>query len=1064
VSVEPIASRRREVSCLALTFFYDFLESRGFSRREIQEGLPYEPAWLDDRLNWIDYATFLEIERRVAALFPDVPDLFYVIGLTFASTKGLGFTRVVVRGLFSPHTIYSRIPTLVSRFLFPFVTITFTPEGPSSVRGHYVFAPDFPPSNAFIATVRGILAGVPQILGAPPARVHVQRLGSHEVVFDVRISEWTGFFERLRGWVGALSAASRIKLQAVRDAAEELEETNRLLQEKVVALTEAKRALDGRVRDLTLLNALARATTGDLELRPLLRRSSTAISKGLDDAPVALLLAEGDPAGFVVGAVVRVPAAEQRELRTLSSPESPACVKLTRGAGKLRLGTRSWSTTPLLHREHLVGALLVGLPEADTADPALFEAMAGQLAVSIANAQSYQLIGELHDNLEIRVRERTAELEEARTSLQDTVERLEQADRAKSAFFTGVNHDLLTPLTLVLGPLEDLRAVLRAGRTDDLLANVEKAQQNAHELQQLVLDLVDLARLDANVLELARTDLELVGLISEVTETLRPLADKRGIHLTAELSTDPVGVRGDPKLLRRVVVNLIGNALKYSRPHDRVTVRVRAVRGEAELEVQDTGPGIDPADQARIFERFARASTDRTVMGSGIGLTMARDMVAAHGGSIELESAPGAGALFRVRLPLGTAAHDAPVLPAPAPAPRRAEEAVALGDVPPGLELERMPTATSPSPTRTRILVVEDNPEMREFLVQILRRAHHVHAVGDAREAWAIAERDLPDVIVSDVMMRPMDGLTLCKQLKASVATRGIPVLLVSARHGSEAVLDAFAAGADDYVTKPFSPPELLARVDAQVRIRSLAMALLRMEKQYSLGVLSAGIAHELLNPVNAVVNAVPPLRRTVDRLAPDPASREVTQAHALLEAVEVSGRRMHMVVKGILAYTRQDALPRAQTGRLSEEIEAVLTILRYRLSNVKIHRQFAWDEPILHYPEWINQVVMNLLVNALDAIGEEGVIWIDVTKQAQHVHIRVRDSGPGIPPDLRERIFTPFFTTKPPGKGTGLGLAIVREIVAMHRGSIDLDPSVVGGAAFVVSLPVEHGDLAMEA
>ncbi|MFN7144223.1 MAG: ATP-binding protein, partial [Myxococcota bacterium] len=454
---------------------------------------------------------------------------------------------------------------------------------------------------------------------------------------------------------------------------------------------------------------------------------------------------------------------------------------------------------------------------------------------------------------------------------------------------------------------------------------------------------------------------------------------------------------------------------------------------------------------------------DGAIAGSGIGLAMARALVNAHGGSLQLESDPGAGALFRVRLPLGSAAHAPPVLPSPGAPPAVTADAVDLDeDVPVHLLLEPRDTPTS-GPPRPRVLVVEDNPQMRAFLVQILRRTHHVRDVADAREARAIAERDMPDIIVSDVMMRPMDGLALCKELKANLGTRNIPILLVSARHGAEAVLEAFAAGADDYVTKPFSPPELLARVNAQIRIRSLATALLRMEKQYSLGVLSAGIAHELLNPVNAVVNAVPPLRRTVDRLAPDPSTREVLQAHALLEAVEVSGRRMHGVVKGILAYTRQDAQPHPQTSRLSEEIEAVLTILRYRLEQVTVHRRFDWDEPILHYPERIDQVVMNLVVNAIDAMPAGGELWIHVERVGDNVCIRVRDGGPGVPPELRERIFTPFFTTKPPGKGTGLGLAIAREIVAMHRGTLELDPSDAGGAAFVVTLPLERGPLAVE-
>ena len=319
----------------------------------------------------------------------------------------------------------------------------------------------------------------------------------------------------------------------------------------------------------------------------------------------------------------------------------------------------------------------------------------------------------------------------------------------------------------------------------------------------------------------------------------------------------------------------------------------------------------------------------------------------------------------------------------------------------------------------------------------------------------------MPDVVVSDVMMAPMDGLELARRLKGDIQTRSIPVVLLSARHGSEAVLAAFAAGADDYVTKPFSPPELVARVAAQVRIRTLATTLFRMEKQYSLGLLSAGIAHEMLNPVNAVVNAVPPLRRSIERMG-TAGTREATQAAALLEAVEVSGRRMHSVVRGILAYTRQDPAPKPTFGRLSDDIQSVLTILRYRLADVTVHEQYAYDDAVLHYPEWVNQVVLNLVSNALDAIKDRGELWISVERTQHEAVLRVRDNGPGVPPDIRERIFDPFFTTKPPGKGTGLGLAITREVAAMHRGRVELVPSDAG-AEFALSIPLERA-LALEA
>ncbi len=1051
------------MSCLALTFFYDYLESHGIPRRDLQADLPYAPAWLDDRLNWIDFDTFRVMEGRVARMFPGVPDLFYDIGLTFAATKGLGFVRVVMRGLFSPSQMYARFPTLVERFLFPFVKIRIEQVDPTRVRAHYTFSPEVTPSEAFLDTVRGVLAGVPPFMGAPPANVRMIRESAHDVVFDIVLTEWTGVGARLAGTWKRITTIPRQRFLNLGEAASELEEANHLLQEKLTALTEAKRQLDRKVRDLTVLNALARAVTSEMDARRILRSAANTISDGLGKVPVALLLVDGEPGGFVLAAHRGLAQGELTELQVLSQADAPVTVRVSRAPTHVRLAGRTWAANPMRSHDRLVGAMLIGLDEAEE-DPALLESMAGQLAISVENALSFRVIADLSDHLEVRVRERTAELEEARTSLQDTVVRLEQADQAKDRFFTNVSHDFLTPLTLIIAPLEDLEAEIAAGRHGEVEETVRAARQNAVALEHLVRELLDIAKFDAGALAMNRVELELCDLVQDVISTLRPLGDRKSITLYAELPDEPVSVLGDKALLRRVVVNLVGNAIKYLNFRDRVVVRVRVEGEVAVLEIDDNGPGIALDEQVHIFERFTRGRRGASVEGTGLGLAMARDIVRAHEGTVDVTSEPGHGACFQVRLPRGgNAARVWTTLDTPPLAEAHVVDAVDLdNDVPTLLAIE----GGDPSGvrSRTQVLVVEDNPEMRDFLVRVLSRDHHVRAVSDARQAQVIITRDMPDVVVTDVMMAHVDGLELCRLLKGTVATRAIPVLLVSARHGSEAVLQAFAAGADDYITKPFSPPELRARINAQIRIRLLATTLLRMEKQYSLGVLSAGIAHEMLNPVNAVVNAVGPLRRSFDRLAADSLSRDARQAQALLDAIAVSGQRMHSVVKGILAYTRQDHTPRAQSGRLSEEIEAVLTILRYRMTDVTIHRHYDWDEPVMQYPEWIDQVVMNLVVNALDAAGERGEIWIHTERVLDTVCIRIRDTGPGVPPELRERIFTPFFTTKPPGKGTGLGLAVAREIVAMHRGKLELDHTVQSGAEFVVTLPLERPAMVLEA
>jgi len=267
---------------------------------------------------------------------------------------------------------------------------------------------------------------------------------------------------------------------------------------------------------------------------------------------------------------------------------------------------------------------------------------------------------------------------------------------------------------------------------------------------------------------------------------------------------------------------------------------------------------------------------------------------------------------------------------------------------------------------------------------------------------------------------------------------------------------------------KPFSPPELLARIDAQLRIRQLTISLLRSEKQAALGIVSAGVAHEVLNPLNVIVNSVPVLDRTFQRVQAGSAKeRDLTTAASLLKMMDTSAVRIRKVVQAFRTFARQEpGKLLLHATRLDEAIDAVLSILQYRFSEqIRIHRDYRFVGPAVCYTELLEQVVMNVVVNASDAIGGvAGNIWIDTDRVGDDVHIRVRDDGPGVPAAERERIFTPFYTTKPPGSGTGLGLAISREILALHRGRVELLPPGEGrGAEFLVSFPFVSPDVGFQ-
>ena len=1024
----------KAVSCLSLTFFYDYLERRKIPRAALQEGLPYSPEHLDGRTNWIDYPTFLEIERRMQVLCPE-PGLFFEIGRTFAQTTGFGFLRVIFRSVVSPYQLYRLLPRVVKRFLFPFVEIHFQRLDASHFRGVYTFDEGYPASDAFFETVRGILTGAPTMLGVPPAEVGWRRTSPLQAVFDVALLRETGWAPRLKGAGRRTVQTLRLWLSNFGEAGTELETANRLLQEKVDALTDAEAQLQRKLAQLSLLNALAQAGTAELDPRLLLRKVVTLLSKELGGVPAGILLPEGEPPSFVVGAAEGLSLVDQERLC-----EDPALGRTLEGQlGEVLLHGASFRLVPMESRDRVVGTLVLGVPSEDAG---FLQAIASGAAVLVDNANAFQTIADLRDNLEQRVRERTAELDEARGALERSVGQLQRSDRARNEFFTNVSHELRTPLTLILAPLDNLEAQLARSKlpADD----VRLIRRNAQVLLRQIEEILDFAKLDADRLPLRPAPFDLAELAQEILAAMRPAAERRHLRLEASLEA-PLPVRLDPGLVRRVVVNLLGNAVKYVDEGGAILLTVAREGDRVRVSVADNGPGIPLAQQQRIFERFQRVldSRGRAIEGSGLGLAMVKEIVQLHHGELGLRSAPGEGATFTATLPREVAGEAAVSSRLPVEelgellAPLEAE----TGGVP---ELEDAWAGRD-----TRVLLVEDNEEMRAFLARLLGARFEVITASSGEEGLALARQEAPDAVVSDVMMGGLDGYGLCQRLKEDAGTRMIPVLLVSARHGADAALEGFRAGAADYVVKPFSAPELLARVEAQIRIRRMGLALVRLEKQTTLGLLSSGIAHEVLNPINAVVNAVAPLRQALRRGPPE-------LGEELLCVVERAGDRVRSIVRSLLSFARQDVV-RPREVSLVELLESVLTILQFRLgTRVQVHRDLQWTGEVTCVPELLGQVLMNLLTNALDALpADGGNLWIRSARVGEAIQLSVRDDGPGVSPALRERIFDAFFTTKPPGSGTGLGLAVSREVMAMHGGSLELAPPGASGAELILSLPV---------
>ena len=661
-------------------------------------------------------------------------------------------------------------------------------------------------------------------------------------------------------------------------------------------------------------------------------------------------------------------------------------------------------------------------------------------------------------------REFEARLQVARTSeqLAGALSRLRELDRAKSEFFANVSHELRTPLTLILSPIEERlsRGVDEADRP-----LYEVIRRNAVRLLRLIDDLLDLSRIDAGRLRLLLGAVDLRQLAEQSVEAFRPAAEAKRISLVLDAPEPTDGLHGDPHRLEIILTNLLGNALKFTPEGGNIEVRVRVEDGAAHLVVRDDGPGISEEEQPRIFDRFhqVEGSARRRNEGAGIGLALARELAEMHGGSLTVESELGRGSTFSLRLPLGRDHFRPEVIERRKVAMevrvgRRASDHAALArDPDPGVE----PALPPPPPLqeddvllengrRARILVAEDNADLREFLRSMLTPAYDVVLAIDGQDGLAKAKAERPDLVLSDVMMPQMSGMDLVAAIKADPALQNTPVILLTARTGSEAVLEGYTSGADDFVNKPVHPRILLARIRAQLRLRQMSLQLAQQERLAAVGTLAAGVGHEVRNPINAVLNGARALLARPDN---DAGTQRV------LQVIEEAGTRIDGISAALLDHAHPAEQDSARPCDVRAGIDATLRLLEHRTKNVQVHRAYGTDLAVLASAAELNQVFLNLLDNAIRSSAKN--LWIRVEESAGNVIVHVDDDGPGVPEAIARRVFDPFFTTRGPGEGTGLGLYLSRKIVAKYGGELRLGTRPGGGASFAVELPGEPAALA---
>jgi signal transduction histidine kinase/DNA-binding NarL/FixJ family response regulator len=412
----------------------------------------------------------------------------------------------------------------------------------------------------------------------------------------------------------------------------------------------------------------------------------------------------------------------------------------------------------------------------------------------------------------------------------ERAEALAEIDRAKTRFFSNVSHEFRTPLTLMLGPLEDALADPDLPPTEH--ERLDIARRNSLRLLKLVNSLLDFSRIEAGRAQAVFEPVDLATLTADLASNFRSAFERAGLRLSVECSPLPAPVYVDRDMWEKIVLNLLSNAFKFTF-EGKIEVALRALDDRVALTVRDTGVGIPETELPRLFERFHRVEgqRSRTYEGSGIGLALVQELVKLHGGEIGAESAAERGTCFTVLIPFGTLPSERigaekVLAPTSVRAEAYVEEALRWlpGDptLPSGVAFAAEDPTGASLPAGARVLIADDNADMRAYIRRLLAPRCAVETVADGEEALAAMRSRRFDLVLADIMMPSLDGLGLVQAVRADPALRELPVVLLSARAGEESRVEGLQAGADDYLVKPFSGRELIARVSTNLQLSNV--------------------------------------------------------------------------------------------------------------------------------------------------------------------------------------------------------------------------------------------------
>lgn len=682
-------------------------------------------------------------------------------------------------------------------------------------------------------------------------------------------------------------------------------------------------------------------------------------------------------------------------------------------------------------------------------------------------------------------------LDAARRSLADINEKnikLAELDKLKSDFLANMSHELRTPLTLIMGPLETILNNDGSSLTAKHQEELHRMQRNAMRLYIMVNQLLDFSKIEAGKYELHEEFFDLNYLLAQIAD------DAQGLIANNQLSLQffPLNDNGffwyDKKVIEKIVLNLLINAIKFTPSGGKIEMHLEKDNENIIIRVKDTGVGISEEQLSHLFERFQQAdsSSTRKHEGTGLGLALIDEFVQLMNGEIGVISRENEGTVFTITLPITETKNIAEREKKSA----GADDVAAIQPIKVSLsklafkDISKTLAEQKPLGNLPLIILADDNPDLRAYIISLLENFYEIVVVDNGKSALEAVYLYQPQLVISDVMMPIMDGYQLTKAIKSDDTIKNIPVILLTAKAGKESLTSGFEVGADDYLSKPFSHEELIARTRSAINGYQNYLSLLaeiterkKLEKENAekaallshagrlaaLGEMATGIAHELNQPLSIIRTNMQSLSFLKNENLP------LTDMDEIIASSIRQVDRASNIITHMRSFARKEENEFSMMD-ISIPIDAAVNMFneQFRLHDIEIEREYDTELPEIYIEaQKVEQLVVNLLSNARYAVEENRKekgsnfkmkirLKLKYIQENKKILFEVIDNGLGMSPEVVEHCMEAFFTTKKVGEGTGLGLIIVYNIVKLFKGDIEIKSTVGVGTSITIMLPVE--------